>query len=162
MKKFLAICSLVTAFAFVSGDLAFAGKELNINKKRVPKADRVAAKKHMAPFGIMKKGMPADVVAAGKKLFGGKGTCVNCHGIKGDGQGVAGKPLNPGPRNFTNCKFQKKRKDGELFYVVKNGSALVAAMAPFGKNLGLSDDEIWSLVAYERSFCKHKKNYKVK
>ena len=27
MKRFLAICSLLTAFAFVGGDLAFAGAE---------------------------------------------------------------------------------------------------------------------------------------
>ena len=62
-------------------------------------------------------------IAKGKALFEGKGTCFNCHGKKGDGQGEAGKILNPSPRNFTNCKFHKKRKDGELFWVIKNGSA---------------------------------------
>ena len=62
-------------------------------------------------------------IAKGKALFEGKGTCFNCHGKNGDGQGEAGKILNPSPRNFTNCKFHKKRKDGELFWVIKNGSA---------------------------------------
>ena len=51
-------------------------------------------------------------IAKGKALFEGKGTCFNCHGKNGDGQGEAGKILNPSPRNFTNCKFHKKRKDG--------------------------------------------------
>ena len=52
MKKFLAICSLVTAFAFVGGDLgfvggdlAYAGKEGDWKKAKVPKAERVKPEK---------------------------------------------------------------------------------------------------------------------
>jgi mono/diheme cytochrome c family protein len=41
-------------------------------------------------------------------------TCVSCHGAKGEGDGAAGKGLNPPPRNFA-------RKDGW-----KNGSAVDA------------------------------------
>ena len=36
MKKFLAICSLITAFAFISGDLAFAGAEKDPLKAGFP------------------------------------------------------------------------------------------------------------------------------
>lgn len=158
MKKFLAICSLVTAFAFVGGDLAFvggdlayAGKEGDWKKAKVPKAEKAKARKMKAPFGKLKKAS-ADIVAEGKKIFEGKGTCVNCHGKKGDGLGVAGKVLTPGPRDFTNCKFHNKRKyDGELMWILKNGSpgtGMVALVPGI-----ISEEDGWKALAYERSFC---------
>jgi len=150
MKKFLMLCSLITAFAFISGDLAFAGKERDPLKARVPKAEKSKARKMKAPFGKLKNA-PADIVAEGKKIFEGKGTCVNCHGKKGDGQGPAGKVLNPGPRNFTNCKFHKKRKDGELMWIVMNGSAGTGMVSMIPATI--TKEEGWKVLAYERKFC---------
>ena len=151
MKKFLMLCSLLTAFAFVGGDLAFAGKEKDPLKPRVPKSDRGTAKKLKAPFGKLKNAS-ADIIAEGKKIFEGKGTCVNCHGKEGNGQGPAGKVLNPGPRDFTNCKFHKKRKDGELFWIVKNGSPGTGMVSMIPATI--TEEEGWKVIAYERSFCK--------
>ena len=91
-------------------------------------------------------------IAKGKALFEGKGTCFNCHGKDGDGQGEAGKILNPSPRNFTNCKFHKKRKDGELFWVIKNGSA-GTGMVPLIPAV-ITEREAWTIINYERTFCK--------
>ncbi|MBK5282403.1 MAG: cytochrome c [Nitrospiraceae bacterium] len=91
-------------------------------------------------------------IAKGKALFEGKGTCFNCHGKNGDGQGEAGKILNPSPRNFTNCKFHKKRKDGELFWVIKNGSA-GTGMVPLVP-AAITEQEAWTIINYERTFCK--------
>ncbi len=151
MKKFLMLCSLLTAFAFVGGDFVYAGAEKDPLKARVPKSDRGKAKKMKSPFGKLKDA-PADIVAEGKKIFEGKGTCVNCHGKKGDGQGPAGKVLNPGPRDFTNCKFHKKRKDGELFWIVKNGSPGTGMVSMIPATI--TEEEGWKVIAYERSFCK--------
>jgi hypothetical protein len=150
MKKFLAIVSLFTAFAFVGGDLAFAGKEKDPLKARVPKAEKGKARKAKAPFGKLKSAS-ADIVAEGKKLFEGKATCVNCHGKKGDGQGPAGKVLNPGPRDFTNCKFHKKRKDGELMWILKNGSPGTGMVKLVPGTI--SEEDGWKVLAYERKFC---------
>ena len=154
MKKFLMLCSLLTAFAFVGGDLAFAGPEKDPLKARVPKSDRGTAKKMKPPANLYKKAKKAspEIIAEGKKIFEGKGTCVNCHGKKGDGNGPAGKVLNPGPRNFTNCKFHKKRKDGELFWVVKNGSPGTGMVSMIPATI--TEEEGWKVLAYERSFCK--------
>ena len=60
--------------------------------------------------------------------------------------------LNPSPRNFTNCKFHKKRKDGELFWVIKNGSAGtgMVSLVP----AAITEEEAWTIINYERSFCK--------
>ena len=93
----------------------------------------------------------AEVIAEGKAIFEGKGTCVNCHGKKGDGNGPAGKVLNPGPRDFTNCKFHKKRKEGVLMWVIKNGSP-GTGMVPLIPAT-INEEEAWKVIAYERSFC---------
>lgn len=93
-----------------------------------------------------------ESIAKGKALFEGKGTCFNCHGKAGDGQGEAGKILNPSPRDFTNCKFHKKRKDGELFWVIKNGSAGTGMVSLIPA--AITEEEAWAIINYERSFCK--------
>ena len=121
MTHILKTTVLVMMMICFSGSLVMAGSERDPLKARVPKAERGKAKKLKSPVGKLKNASP-EIIAEGKKIFEGKGTCVNCHGKEGNGQGPAGKVLNPGPRDFTNCKFHKKRKDGELFWVLKNGS----------------------------------------
>ncbi len=150
MKRLLVLCSLFTALAFVCGDLAFAGAEKDPSKARVPRAERGKAKKMKPPYGPTKKA-PDAIIAEGKKIFEGKGTCVNCHGKKGDGAGPAGKVLTPGPRDFTNCKFHKRRKDGELFWIIKNGSPGTGMVAMIPATV--TEEEAWKVLAYERSFC---------
>jgi hypothetical protein len=116
-------------------------------KTRVP-ADELADAK------AMKNPIPVNDanLAKGKALFEGKGTCFNCHGKAGDGNGPAGAILNPSPRNFTNCKFHKKRKDGELFWVIKNGSAGTGMVSLVPGTI--TEEEAWIIINYERTFCK--------
>jgi len=116
-------------------------------KPRVPADQMAEARANKSPVEPT-----PDNIAKGKALFEGKGTCFNCHGKNGDGQGEAGKILNPSPRNFTNCKFHKKRKDGELFWVIKNGSA-GTGMVPLIP-AAITELEAWTIINYERSFCK--------
>src|SRR4030065_2711380 len=85
-------------------------------KPRVPADQMSDAKAMKNPVAVT-----PESIAKGKALFEGKGTCFNCHGKEGNGQGPAGAILNPSPRDFTNSKVQKKRKDGELFWGLKNG-----------------------------------------
>lgn len=152
MKRYVALFSLLTAFAFASVDVAFAGPERDPLKPRVPKDQRGDAKRTKSPLYDRADKAPAEIVAEGKKIFEGKGTCFNCHGKSGQGDGPAGAVLNPGPRNFTNCKFHKKRKDGELFWVIKNGSP-GTGMVPLIPS-AITEEEAWKVIAYERSFCK--------
>ncbi len=151
MKHKVKISSLFTILIFLTGTMVLAGEERDPLKPRVPTEHRGEAKKLKSPFYKNSKNASADIVAEGKKKFEGKGTCFNCHGKAGNGEGPAGKVLNPGPRNFTNCKFHKKRKDGELFWIIKNGSP-GTGMVPLIPS-AISEEEAWKVIAYERSFC---------
>ena len=146
MRNFLKPLGLLTAVLFMGATLAFAAEKDPL-KPRVPADQRRAAKKMKNPIAMTKKN-----VAKGKALYEGKGTCFNCHGKPGDGSGPAGKVLNPSPRNFTNCKFHKKRKDGELFWVIKNGSPGTGMVSLIPS--AINEEEAWTIINYERTFCK--------
>jgi uncharacterized membrane protein YkoI/mono/diheme cytochrome c family protein len=91
-----------------------------------------------------------DVVEKGKVIYEGKGTCVNCHGASGHGDGPAGAVLNPPPRVFRSHGFWRHRSEGEIFWVIKHGVP-GTGMIPFGGLL--TDEEIWTVMHYERSFA---------
>jgi len=152
MKFSLKVLGMATAAMFLTTGLAIAAPEKDPEKARVPADQRSAAKKDKSPLYDKAEDASPEIIAEGKAIFEGKGTCVNCHGKDGDGNGPAGKVLNPGPRNFTNCKFHKKRKDGELMWVIKNGSP-GTGMVPLIPAT-ISEEEGWKVIAYERSFCK--------
>jgi mono/diheme cytochrome c family protein len=89
-------------------------------------------------------------IEKGKALFHGKAFCVTCHGKDGKGYdhipGLRGKL----PRNFTDKSWQAVRTDGELMWILKNGS-LGTAMASFVP-LVLTEEEAWHVILYVRSF----------
>lgn len=143
LSKFLGISAAIMLLS-VS---VVGAEEKDPLKPRVPADQMAEAKKMKNKFEAN-----ADSIAKGKALYDGKGTCFNCHGKAGDGQGEAGKILNPGPRDFTNCKFHKKKKDGELFWVIKNGSPGTGMVSLIPA--AITEDEAWHIINYERSFCK--------
>ncbi len=108
---------------------------------RVPADQLAAAKGTKSPGGD---------AAAGKAIFEGKGTCFTCHGLSGKGDGEAGKALDPSPRNFTNPKFQECKSDGELLWVITNGSP-GTGMIPAVSTGIITQDEAWKAIAYLRS-----------
>jgi len=91
-----------------------------------------------------------EMVENGKAIYEGKGTCVNCHGVNGRGDGPGAATLNPPPRVFRSRGFWMHRTEGEIFWVIKYGSP-GTAMIPFGGLL--SDEEIWTVIHYEQSFA---------
>ena len=91
-----------------------------------------------------------EIVEKGKALYSGKGTCVNCHGISGGGDGPVAASLNPSPRNFQHHGFWRHRTEGEIFWVIKHGSIGTSMIGFAGQ---LTDEEIWSIIQYERSFA---------
>jgi mono/diheme cytochrome c family protein len=91
-------------------------------------------------------------LVAGETLFkiDAKPTvCRVCHGFSGNGMGILFQQLSPKPRNFT-CYFTMTNiPDGQLFWIIKNGSE-GTRMPSFGY---LSDAEVWQLVLYIRKFA---------
>lgn len=77
-------------------------------------------------------------------------SCVLCHGRAGDGLGQMGAALVPPPRNFTCAETMDSVSDGQLFWIIKNGSE-GTGMPGFGH---LPDDSIWKLVNYIRQFSR--------
>ena len=158
------IVSTVSLFSFallLGGSLADAeappagygqaGGEFNITLSRVPVKDRVAAKALQPPF------QPTpEILAEGKAIFLGRGTCFQCHGNEGKGDGGAAKILPIMPRDFTNPKFNKVRTPGEMMWVLKNGSLGQTGQIPGTGMLPivgqfLSEEEGWKVLLYERS-----------
>ena len=90
-----------------------------------------------------------EVIEQGKATYNGKGGCVTCHGIEGDGKGPGAVSMNPAPRNFQHHGFWRHRTEGEVFWAIKYGSPGTAMIA-FGSVL--SDNEIWALTHYEQTF----------
>ncbi|MGH7813181.1 MAG: c-type cytochrome, partial [Candidatus Binataceae bacterium] len=79
--------------------------------------------------------------------------CANCHGVKGNGEGISAKWVNPAPRDFTACKLMAMYKDADLLKAIKDGgpAAFVSyAMPPWGSVL--TGRKIADVLAYERSF----------
>lgn len=90
------------------------------------------------------------IVEKGKALYLGKGTCANCHGPEGAGDGPVAAQLNPSPRNFQHHGFWRHRTEGEIFWVIKHGSPGTGMIGFAGQ---LTDEEIWALIQYERTFA---------
>jgi mono/diheme cytochrome c family protein len=90
-----------------------------------------------------------DIIEKGRLLYEGKGTCVTCHGTTGGGNGPGAAGLDPPPRNFRHHGFWRHRTEGEIFWVIKHGSP-GTPMIGFGGML--SDEDMWAIIQYERSF----------
>ena len=82
-----------------------------------------------------------DKIAAGGKLYGQ--TCVICHGGPGLKAGAIAEGLNPSPPNLFRSGRQTDPK--ETYWFVDNGVKMTG-MPGFSKSM--TDDEIWSLVAF--------------
>jgi len=95
--------------------------------------------------------MTADIVKDAPSLYEAK--CSKCHGDHGDGKGSATKGLDVKPRNYTNKSVMEKIPDGQLFWIIANGSDPEATeMSAYKKKL--SEDQMWALVHYIRAFAR--------
>lgn len=107
----------------------------------------------VAPVEVLKSPNPvpptAEVVKEAPSVYETK--CSKCHGDKGDGKGSATKGLDVKPRNYTDKSVMEKIPDGQLFWIIANGSDPEATeMGPYKKKL--SEEQMWALVHYIRTF----------
>lgn len=95
----------------------------------------------------------SENISAGKELYHYETksvTCAKCHGKYGDGFGPMANMFDPQPRNFTCIETMSQVEDGQLFWIIKNGSP-GTSMPAFDK---LEDKQIWQLVSYLRDLAR--------
>jgi len=100
------------------------------------------------PIDVNKESISTpDKISKGKTLF--ETTCTACHGNEGKGDGVAGKTLNPPPRNFTVLTGWKNGpKISQMFKTLQEGIPN-SGMASFS-NIPVEDR--FCLIHYIRTF----------
>ncbi len=143
MKRHIATVIMVMVMLSFGINPSWAG-ESDIQESKVPPEQLEEAKALKNPF-------PAtpENIAKGKDIFLGKGTCFTCHGNEGKGDGPAGAALEPAPRDFTNPEFHKVRTEGEMFWVIKNGSPGTGMIAYTPAII--TEDEAWLTILFEQS-----------
>lgn len=75
--------------------------------------------------------------------------CKHCHGVVGDGRGPMSGGFKPPPRNFTCAQTIKGVPDGQLFWIIQNGSPGTGMMA----FKGLKDEQIWHIILFIRELA---------
>jgi len=115
-------------------------REIDLARPRAPVESRVMQNPVAAS---------EDVIAAGRILYAGKGTCSACHGEMGRGDGPAGAMTRPRPRDLTDPMFHALRSDGELFWTLKYGIP-GTGMISFVPRI-LSEQEAWTVIRYIRT-----------
>lgn len=132
--------SLSFVLALVSQDaFAFHKDEY---EPRVPREQLEQALELESPY-------PASPgrIEEGRKIYFEKGQCVTCHGNNGRGVKLPGHS----PRDFTDVKWQKLRTDGELMWILRNGSP--GTSMPVRIGVVLSEEEGWNVIQFIRTFA---------
>jgi len=101
---------------------------------------------------VISTGAQAGDAVHGKALY--QAYCVQCHGSKGEGNGINAAHLKVQPRNHTDRAEMSARTDADLIKAIKFGGQAVNKsnlMPNWDGNL--SDIEIDDLVAFLRQLC---------
>jgi len=137
-------------------EAAYPNEGLGKNVKLVSGICPQNRKTQKAPGRYLEKTNPLiptkENIDQGRKLFlkNAKPTaCKLCHGSRGNGNGSLARRMNPPPRNFTCEKIMEDLPDGQLFWVIKNGSKGTAMPA---HRFFLRDNQIWQLILFIRKF----------
>jgi mono/diheme cytochrome c family protein len=89
----------------------------------------------------------AESLGRAKKIYGYE--CSICHGDDGGGGGDLAKNMKAKMPDFRDPSTLKAQKDGELFYIIKNGKGEME-----GEGQRVKPENTWDLVNYLRSFSK--------
>jgi len=91
-------------------------------------------------------------ITAGERFYqsGAKPVpCARCHGSKGDGMGPMSAMFDPPPRNFTCARTINGVPDGQLYWIIQNGSP-GTSMPAFSQ---FDEQQTWQLVLYLRQLA---------
>ncbi|MCZ6513766.1 MAG: cytochrome c [Nitrospinae bacterium] len=132
------ILSVIAIFLWLgSGAHAF---HPDVYTPRVPKEQLEEIQEIESPYETT-----AERIELGREIFFGKGLCVTCHSKNGEGVQMPGHA----PRNLTDPKWQDVRTDGELMWVLKNGSPGTGMPQRVGKDI--TEEEGWNVIQFIRT-----------
>lgn len=97
---------------------------------------------------------PALTVGDAKKgavLY--KQNCAICHGETGKGDGLAGKSLQPPPRNFSKGIFKYAKNDAELLKFIQTGKSPMPSWEGT-----LTEAQIQDVIAFIHSLKQKRRN----
>lgn len=143
-KVFSCTLILVLGGIFIFPSLSFSGERVALSTKRnTPTApDEYLRMKNPVPSST-------EVLKEAEGLY--KSKCRKCHGTNGTGKGSATKGMKIKPRDYTDRETMEKLSDGQLFWIILNGSdPKTTEMEAFKKKL--TEEDAWKLVHYIRSF----------
>lgn len=153
MRNHVRICDLLlAAFLFLltflgDGAAPVTAADPEILRPRVVSDELATVRKMNNPF------VPTtELTAKGRAVYFGKGFCVMCHGPDGKGLKPDQDPAFANgilPRDFTDKAWQRTRTDGELLWILMNGSP-GTAMPQFVPRV-ITEEEAWQVVLYIRS-----------
>jgi mono/diheme cytochrome c family protein len=84
-----------------------------------------------------------EAIEAGKSLYASQ--CAMCHGASGDGKGDLAVSMKWKIGTFATAAWQKKRTDGDLFFIMSKGHGDMPA------EKRLADQNKWEIVRYIRT-----------
>lgn len=133
--------------SLLGGALLFASQAQAAGQHTIPTAP--------AEFLSMVSPIKADemdeaTLKAGAKIYTKK--CAKCHGETGDGKGSAAGELTIKPVDMSAPGYMAGRKDGQLFWILRDGSPNtdMKGFGP-GSEQNFSDEEMWKVIAYMRA-----------
>jgi len=144
------IGSILTATFLIAFTLGFSGPAFA--QDCVQKRSTQNAPEAIAKLENPLQATPENI-AAGEKLFNHTAkplACIQCHGINGNGHGMMARGMAPKPRDFTCSEMMKQIADGQLFWIIKNGSQGTGMMA----YKAMEDNQIWQLILHIRHLAK--------
>ena len=142
MSKYRVVLFFVTLALLAFPKVSVKAFHENVYSPRVPGAIFETLQDMDNPFSST-----LENIEEGSKIYFGKGLCVKCHGVNGKGIKVPGHS----PRNFTDPKWQDVRTDGEMMWVLKNGSPGTSMPIRVGKVI--SEEEAWKVILFIRTFA---------
>jgi len=152
MKRLLKLSTMLPAIVLLSA-CASSGDDASSMVGKCPQPRFT----EQAPEDVYNSSNPLkpseNVLSAGEELYlesSAKTPCKTCHGKNGDGRGAMASMFAPPPRNFSCRDTIAGVPDGQLFWIIKNGSP-GTSMPAFKK---LTDEQIWQLVHHIRELSK--------